>query len=447
MSLSIFRHHLAAGPWFRLCGVWIVVLCGGALLSGGVVSNLNDAGPGSLRQVIAEASPDATITFNPALSDQTILLSSGPLVIAKDLSIDASALPDGLIIDANGTSAVIAISADVSAVLDSLTLTGGEAFSGGGVQNSGTLLLQNSTITGNSGNLGGGILNSGDLTLQNSTVSMNSATYGAGVINSGTLTVRNSTIAGNTASFYGGIDSASGTLHLFNSIVSANGGDDLIGPITPESANNLIGAPPRLAPLGRYGGPTSTMPPLPGSPAIEGGSLDAETPATDQIGKPRPSGPLPDIGAVEALPLAALGLPSTDGDRIPDLLEGPEKAYPHLSPAANDSTVDTDGDGSPDAEELANMTDLFDGTDYFRVLAYKIAEGWSPLSDPSTDPAVTITLSTFPGLTYSFEAGGTLLEGDYLKIPSATFTADAFEATLDLILPPGSEFIRAKRED
>jgi hypothetical protein len=57
---------------------------------------------------------------------------------------------------------------------------------------------------------------------------------------------------------------------------------------------------PVLASLGNYGGPTQTMPPLPGSPAIDAGD-DAVTNflATDQRGLPRLQGAHVDIGAVE----------------------------------------------------------------------------------------------------------------------------------------------------
>ena len=47
---------------------------------------------------------------------------------------------------------------------------------------------------------------------------------------------------------------------------------------------------PMLAPLGNYGGPTQTMPPLPGSPAIDAGSDSATNLfATDQRGHARAS--------------------------------------------------------------------------------------------------------------------------------------------------------------
>jgi hypothetical protein len=52
--------------------------------------------------------------------------------------------------------------------------------------------------------------------------------------------------------------------------------------------------------LGDYGGPTMTMPLLPGSPAIDGGAAGLGVPATDQRGRARPkSGPV-DIGAFES---------------------------------------------------------------------------------------------------------------------------------------------------
>ena len=65
-------------------------------------------------------------------------------------------------------------------------------------------------------------------------------------------------------------------------------------------SGSKISAPPKLAPLGNYGGLTQTMPPLAGSPAIDAGS-DAATGTfnSDQRGFRRLSGAHVDIGAVE----------------------------------------------------------------------------------------------------------------------------------------------------
>lgn len=90
---------------------------------------------------------------------------------------------------------------------------------------------------------------------------------------------------------------------LVNSIVSGNIGDaDFINNGYALEVSNLISvANINLAPLGNYGGPTQTMPPLANSPAIDAGS-DSVTNflSTDQRGLPRLSGLHVDVGAVEA---------------------------------------------------------------------------------------------------------------------------------------------------
>ena len=67
---------------------------------------------------------------------------------------------------------------------------------------------------------------------------------------------------------------------------------------TLAGSNNLIGVDPLLAPLGDYGGPTMTMPLLPGSPAIGGGTTGVGIPNTDQRGQSR-TGHV-DIGAFQS---------------------------------------------------------------------------------------------------------------------------------------------------
>jgi hypothetical protein len=77
-----------------------------------------------------------------------------------------------------------------------------------------------------------------------------------------------------------------------------------------------VTAPPNLAPLGNYGGPTQTMPPLPGSPAINGCTNGYDTSLIyDQrgVGFPRLVGPYADIGAVELQIITTTNPPALTG--------------------------------------------------------------------------------------------------------------------------------------
>src|SRR6266404_1827545 len=51
------------------------------------VTTTNDSGPGSLRQAIADAQDGDTIQFDPSLNGRTITLTSGELVINKNITI------------------------------------------------------------------------------------------------------------------------------------------------------------------------------------------------------------------------------------------------------------------------------------------------------------------------------------------------------------------------
>ena len=76
--------------------------------------------------------------------------------------------------------------------------------------------------------------------------------------------------------------------------------------ITGSRLRKTAGDPilPMLAPLGDYGGPTQTMPPLPGSPAIGASAVfddqNDNLITTDQRGLALPA-ESPDMGAVEAI--------------------------------------------------------------------------------------------------------------------------------------------------
>jgi parallel beta-helix repeat protein len=163
------------------------------------------------------------------------------------------------------------------------------------------------------------------VTLTNCTVSGNSASVnGGGVfIDGGAATLINCTVSGNSTSASGGglYITLGQTSTLTNTIVAGNTAGDILGTITSNSANNVVGngsgmtgisngsqgnqvgtdhalINPLLAPLGSYGGPTQTMALLPGSPAIGGGGSGFGVPTNDQRGSQRTSHV--DIGAFQS---------------------------------------------------------------------------------------------------------------------------------------------------
>ena len=208
----------------------------GGSIASNIVTNANDSGTGSLRDVLSSVPAGTTITFDSALSGATIYLAS-PLILSQEVTVDGSALASKITIsgdtnnDGTGDVQVFVVNDGVTATLDSLMITKGySATFGGGVNNRGVLTITNSTISGNFAGYGGGISNGGtngvSLTLQNSTISDNSADYGGGIDNGGiydtTLVVKNSVISGNTATYIGGGISNQGTLTITDSTFSEN---------------------------------------------------------------------------------------------------------------------------------------------------------------------------------------------------------------------------------
>ena len=210
------------------------------------------------------------------------------------------------------------------------SLTGGSAGSGGAIYNDGgTVKLTDSTVSGNTGNMGGGVFNSklGTIAITGCTMSGNSAAGGGALYNSGTATLSACTIGANSAALGGGIDNgAGGGATLEDTIVATNtgtggaasdiGGDNAAGVVGtydlvgPGGAGGIAGGTgdivlasltsPLLGPLGNYGGPTETMPLLPGSAALGAGAAIAGV-TNDQRGFG--VGATPDIGAFQAQPL------------------------------------------------------------------------------------------------------------------------------------------------
>jgi hypothetical protein len=189
-----------------------------------------------------------------------------------------------------------------------------DAHYGGGLSFSGsagvTGQVQNVLFHDNDGTFGAGIHNLGSggfLALTGCTITKNRAYEGGGIY--GPMLVRNTIVAGNTNSY-----TAPVSWDCYGSFISE--GYNLIGAVNGSTGFGAVGdqlgttfSPlnPMLLPLGNYGGLTQTMPPMPGSPAIDQGKSFGLT--TDQRGRSRtydnPAiinstlGDGTDIGAVE----------------------------------------------------------------------------------------------------------------------------------------------------
>src|SRR5438876_4357673 len=226
-------------------GVLLLLLAAGNLqATTRTVTNLNDSGPGSLRDTIAASISGDTILFAAGLTG-TIAVNN-EILITRNLTIIGPGAAN-LKLQGNGFNGILRIST-TTASLSGLRLSGGNALGGaisngasltlsrcvlstntapgpgGGLYNSGTVTALDCTFAGNSASpYGGGLANYGTLTLSNCTVWGNTASDGGGIINFGTLTVISSTVSGNraTANSGGGIDN-NNTLALRNSTVASN---------------------------------------------------------------------------------------------------------------------------------------------------------------------------------------------------------------------------------
>jgi hypothetical protein len=311
-----------------------------------MVTTTADSGTGTLRAALATAATDgsANITFDPTVfaTPQTITLSSGTLTIPSNTTITGPTSGSGatlrnLVTVSGGGSAsnfsIFAVGSGVTAAISNLIIANGHSNTqGGGISNAGTLTVTGSTFENNSaggvpsgGNGGGAIFassgvltvrnstfvgntsapggainaNDGTVTIDRSSFSGNSAlgatTGGAVFINNATVTITESTVSGNLSAGGGGAIFNNATLTATNTIVAGNTGGDCgnggASSCPTNSANgNVIGvANIGLAPLGSYGGPTQTIIPLPGSPAICAGSITSIPGGvtTDQRGDPR----------------------------------------------------------------------------------------------------------------------------------------------------------------
>jgi VCBS repeat-containing protein len=297
---------------------------GGSINIAGAIFGGNTAGEGGA--INARSSfvsiTDTFFAFNSALNGGAIATMGGNLFVTNSqfndnkatLSASVSTNPGG-----KGGAILNRGEARVNRSTFIRNAASGTNGQGGAIHTASYLEVVNSTISNNvAGNLtasnpvsvGGGIANTaGTLRLFSSTVvenrSLLSSSVGGGVYNvaavgsvvsgfiQNTIVARNNFgINSNTPDITGTFTSTGG--NLIGISVGSSGwiASDYLGTFL-NPINPLLGL------VGNNGGLTQTRPLLAGSPAQDKGVLNANTPATDQRGQPRPSGSGVDIGAFE----------------------------------------------------------------------------------------------------------------------------------------------------
>ena len=260
--------------WF---GVGVTALCVAfdASCATLTVTTTNDAGAGSLRQIIKSAAADDTINIGVT---GLITLTNGELLIDHDLIIVGPGATN-LAVSGNHLGRIFQIAPNAIVDISDLTIrdghaadgtnasspigqSGGDGQNGGGVYNLGTLRLLRCAIEGNlagnggcggvggTGGNGGGIYNAGTLAIEACTFSSNTAGFGNGcfanggvggcggaIFNVGSLAMTVSTLSGNFAGDgangvfpggsggnggHGGGVYSSGTLSLLSSTIAGN---------------------------------------------------------------------------------------------------------------------------------------------------------------------------------------------------------------------------------
>jgi hypothetical protein len=283
------------------------------------VTNTNDSGPGSLRQILADAHDGNLINFAAALNGQIITLTSAELAIDKNITINGPG-PNTVTISgsfSNPPFRIFHVMPGHTATIQGLTISGGRvvfevgggilndhatltvrdctvefngsAEAGGGICNDGsngsaTLSILNSTISANFSPFAAGILNDGDqgtatLTILDSLVNDNQSTNGSppydfgvagGIANSGIMAITNSTISGNLASNEAGGISNGGTLTITSSTITGNGAGGFGQNNYPGYGGGISSYGPLTISNSTISGNTAAGPPIKG-PGYGGG--------------------------------------------------------------------------------------------------------------------------------------------------------------------------------
>lgn len=242
----MFRMHQFSRSWqspacMAFVLIAVLMLPGFSLAATYTVTNLDDSGPGSLRQAVLDANANPTtphtIEFQSGLTG-TIALTSGLIEITSQVTINGPGA-DHLAVSGNQASRIFYIQgAAANVTIKKLTIKDGyprDEAGGGIIVGYGFLTLDHCILSDNVATIGGAIHNhAGRIIVMNSTLVGNTVSYtaypnGAGIYNYiGSVRIVNSTIMDNEAVWNGsshgggGIFNHNGALDIVNSTLSGN---------------------------------------------------------------------------------------------------------------------------------------------------------------------------------------------------------------------------------
>ncbi|MBK8023209.1 MAG: hypothetical protein IPK19_17725 [Chloroflexi bacterium] len=375
--------------------------------NGFLVTNDHANGSGSLAQAVENANlidGADTITFDPAFfSIARTITPPATLNINSGVTIDGPGA-DLLTVSGGGLFRVFMVESATDVTIQDVTISGGNSIYGGGIYNDGKLRVTNSTLSGNTAEYGGGIANVGTLAVTNSTLSGNFAEFSGGGIHNNEF-LQNSLVSNSTC-----FHSSGGSWSGANNIASTGSGC----PGATEYAYLYVGD------LADNGGPTQTIAPAAGSPAIDAGNntlLSADSTDMDGdgniaepipfdqrgVGYPRVMGTSVDAGAVELNPLTVTTASTT-------IAEGSSATLTFTRPDTagtlnvNFVVSGTAADGSDFTFSRSSPVTFLDGEGTTTATIYALNDG----SSAEPDETFVLTLVDDAGYPIGMHAAATV---------------------------------------
>ncbi|HEX8617462.1 MAG TPA: choice-of-anchor Q domain-containing protein [Thermoanaerobaculia bacterium] len=437
-----------AAPSFRIFEIRnsaTAVTLSGITITNGKLDSLGQNKGGGIRNEGALTIVNASVSGNRATgiidpSDPNIrtygnygggIWNSGTLVVADSKISDNAAEEGNNDNYGGGIYSTLGASLTITrSTISGNSVSGDRGYNlGGGILDQGAFSMTSCAVTGNSTTglasppFGGGLYKVYGGTITNSTFAGNFASSGGGAIHYAGgpgLTLLHTTISGNSSSRGGGIQCGAATYDAGTAahcIIAGNsasatwfGGPDLDGGIR-SNGYNLIGntnasfgwistdrqnVDANLGPLQDNGGPTLTMAPLAGSPAIDAGdpAFSIATLPTDQRGFVRSKGGTIDIGAVES------------------------NSYRNLAPTAN---------AGPNQPARAGVPVQLNGSQSFDDNTANLSFAWSFQSKPANSSATLTNANTAapsftPDVPGEYVAQLIVTDNEYPPLSSAPAT-------------------------